>query len=171
MSAQDHLPLADFRFTHTLPDNSSPADKRAYVDFRLAAYQYRLHWRYGTLSEYYAEIFRNITAVEFKAIAPDSPHDIRDILRNRDVYIPKGRNFLMADGLFAVVQDDIPWTKSEEAGSTENHTKNRQAKTQKEVADNRGEKNSLICSNMGNLFVAYSNDVERYSVLAPDNFD
>lgn len=35
--------------------------------------------------------------------------NLRALLRNRDVYVPKRQNVLIADALYRVVQEEIPW--------------------------------------------------------------
>lgn len=118
MSAQDYSPPADPRSWHGLRDNSPTANKQAYVDFRLAAYRYSPHWRNDTISEYYADDVHDFSVDDFKGINRGSRRGRRGFFRNRGAYVLKGRNFLMTDGLFAVVQEEILWPKLEDGDFT-----------------------------------------------------
>lgn len=86
--------------------------------YHLDAYQTRPLWRTDTLSGYFADNFRDFTVEYFKMIDPDARRELRDLLRNRGVYAPKGRNMLIPDGLYAYVQEYIPWPTNYDEQST-----------------------------------------------------
>lgn len=116
MSARNHSPPPPTLTLRTVYRTNCPRPTRKLTSiFVLSAYRYRPYWRNDTISEYYADDFRDFTVDDFKIINPDSRRELGSLLRNRGVYVPKEMNVLMADRLFAVVQEDNPWLKLEDA--------------------------------------------------------
>lgn len=98
ISEQEHTSI-DQRLLHALQSNDFQEDKQGFVAYRLHAYWTRSHWRTDTLSEYFAHDCKDVTVEDFKNLDPDARCELRDPLRNRGVYVPKGRNILISDGL------------------------------------------------------------------------
>lgn len=71
-------------------------------------YHERHHWHADTLSENFADDIRLYQISDLKAIKADNRREVWDLLRARGVYVPKGQNMLIADRVFAVVQENIP---------------------------------------------------------------
>lgn len=171
MSDSAHNPADEIRFGCGLPENASADDKKASTDYRISAYRARPHWRNDTLSAYYADDFKDFTVDDFKDIRSDSRRELRDMLRNRGVYVPKGRGLSMSEGLFAVVQDDIPWPVDEDENPIADNTpENEEDGDENDETRNDNSEGSETTrrGNMANLFKAYSNDDDRYSGLTTE---
>lgn len=80
------------RFRLRLPTDVPNENK---CDFAL--YCYNMHkrktWKDDDLSEYFADDFRLYTSEDFKLHNTEIRRDLRDLLRNRDVYVPKGTKY------------------------------------------------------------------------------
>lgn len=97
-------------------------NKIAYVKFRIDLYRANTEWRTDTLSEYFADDFHLFTAAGFKIIDSDSRRAFRDIMCSCGVSVSKGRNVLVGDALFAVVQGNLPWPADQLPDSGESTT-------------------------------------------------
>lgn len=108
---------------------------------------------------------------------------MRDTLRSRGVYVPRKRNVLFGDALFAVVQDDALWPAIELSDSFESTTantnnyedkqKNKEPEANSDKAFDSELSFSAIISkdvNLSNLFKAYCFNVERYGGTTTDKF-
>lgn len=102
------LTESDARFGHGLPDESTDEDKRLLVDFRVRSYKSRRHWKADTLAECSADDFARFSPDDFKLLNGDFRRELRDLLRNCGVYVPKGRGVLLPDGLYAFVKENFP---------------------------------------------------------------
>lgn len=181
MSANEETNFA-MRFRFGLPETATLEDKRDFVSFRLATYRQEEQWTSDILSEYFADDFRLFTADDFKVADPDDRRKLRDLLRSRRVYVPKGRSILISDALYAVVKEEIPWPKDEIDDDNVMEDKTDQITVETQVDDpvqltlcENTKTNSTATwikkGNLSNLFKAYSSDDDRYSGLTQDNFD
>lgn len=106
---------------------------------------------------------------DFKIINSDNRRELRDYLRTHGVYVPKGRGILIADALYAVVKEGIPWPqeakddiqKSEipikkdvNENSTQDNMKDIKEETIADANTDDTNSKSPRRSNMGNLFKA-----------------
>lgn len=87
--------------------------KQYYTEYCLSVYLNHSQWHPDTLFEYYANDFRSFTVDDFKLIKADNRRDLFELLRNRVVYVPKGRNVLVDESLFVVVQGELYFPQSE----------------------------------------------------------
>lgn len=171
-----------------LSKNATNEDKRSFADIRLRSYRWHTQWRQETLLKYFADDFRPFTVDDFKMISSDQRRNLRDLLCERGVYVPKGRNVFIADALHMVVQEDLPWPEEKlqhvietETPSTKHPNQNAQegpASSQQDEPTHDAEaklpeKNEkpTPCVNMGNLFKAYSKEEDCYSDRTTVNFE
>jgi hypothetical protein len=89
-------------------ENADNAELSEYVEWRIQVYT-RERWRNEDLSEYYAEDFKGFTRETFDNCPADLTRRLRDCLRDKGVFVRKGRGVQVAAELAKVVQDDIPW--------------------------------------------------------------
>lgn len=92
---------------------------------------------------------------------------MRNILRERDVYVPKGRNVLISDALYAIVKEELDWTSREnhDDGRTTTGTPIQKSSNETLIQETAvaTAANQLIrkAGYLGNLFKAYSGDSEK----------
>lgn len=70
-------------------------------------------WKGDILSEYYAEDFKSFSQDNFSALPEMVKRDLRDLLGERGVYLPKRRNVLNADALRRVIDEELPCLMAE----------------------------------------------------------
>lgn len=75
-------------------------------------------WKNEDLSDYFADDCLSYTTDEFKLLDGEVRPKLRDLPRSRGVYVRKGRNIYIANALYEVVQDEIPWPDVEPQEST-----------------------------------------------------
>lgn len=179
------------RFSNGLPANATIEDKRAFAIHCAINYE-KQNWHNDSLSEYFADDFRDFTVEDFTNIDTATRRNLRDLLRSRGVFVPKGRNIVIAQALHQVVQDDIPWPeddtekpinqasamspgKRNEPFALENRTQDRRDDGDTTETDNNSQskhdRQPPRNGNMANLFKAYSNDSDKYSGATTDNFE
>jgi len=93
-------------------ETSSSDDLNDYIRWRIDTYEGR-KWRNDTLSEIFALDFEHLEQETFDACRRDLIQDLREILRQRGVYVRKGRGVKVAKELAAVVQAEIPWPEDD----------------------------------------------------------
>lgn len=108
MSSHTEPSSREDRFSHGIHQKATPADKQAYVKYRLLAYERHPQWLADTLSECYADDFRDFKIDDFKLVKTDIRRVLRDLLGSRGVYVSEGRNVFIAEGLFAIVKEKLP---------------------------------------------------------------
>lgn len=199
MAANDVVDNAQ-RFRNGLPAEATLDDKLAFATHCLQNYHVQ-QWSGDSLSEYFADDFGGFTKEDFKSIDSDTRRNLRDLLRSRGVFVPKGRNVLIADALHQVAQEDLPWPDEDLEKPSKQATLSSQQK-QTKIGDLDEEKDNnavdvhvarvdevpyntgihpaeqsdtasrpLRRSNMANLFKAYSGDDDKYSGGTTDNFE
>lgn len=169
------------RFRFRIPEAAVIEDNREFVTLCLAVYCLEDHWTSDTLSEYFADDFRQFTAEDFKIVDPDDRRKLRELLRDRRVYVPNGRSILVPDELNAAVKDSLPWpvdklkrvtvTDKIITGTTaENDVKDsvqRRVQEKKRISTETWTKNG----NLSNLSNAYNSDGDRFRGLTQNSFD
>lgn len=183
------------RFRNGLPANATDADKKLFATHCTKNYKDQ-NWHGGSLSEYFADDFRDYSVDDLSALDTDLRRNLRDPLRQRGVYVPKGRNVVIAKALHQVIQEELPWPDEdpETPPSTSRHEdslltgKNRlETKGETSKASNSNGKSEAVLltsdtsktlplrtgrpRQMANLLKAYGNDSDKYSGSTTDNFE
>lgn len=61
------------------------------------------------MSEYFADDFKEFSANDFVGLSIDLRRDLREALRERRFYLPKGRNIKIADALHQAANEELLW--------------------------------------------------------------
>jgi hypothetical protein len=85
------------------------ADLTKYTDWRISVYERKTWKRAEDLVDYYADDFKDFTRDAFNTCPVDVQKRLRDCLRERGVYVRKGRGIQVANELHKAVHEDSPW--------------------------------------------------------------
>lgn len=170
------------RFRKGLPENASAEDKNLFAIYCLENYE-RKTWKNDTLSEYFAEDFEKYSVEDFRNLDTDIRRRLRDHLRDKGVYVRKGRNVQMSIALFEAVHEDLAWPEDEQhnihnSNNSRNVNNLNQIDAQGQIRNsisNEGSRTNRTqvfrSSYLGTLFKAYNNASDCYSGNTEDNFD
>lgn len=190
---------SSLRFRNGLPADATQEDKKEFALYALNNYRAQ-EWNGSSLSEYFAEDFASFSIDDFATVDSDTRRNLRDLLRKRGVFVPKGRNIQISVSLHSVVQNDLPWPVEDEERpvvaavldhndnpdvirsaqlSNPSRDENRQEslpETTDAILDNgkTPEDNSGKTwrrGSMANLFKAYGGEHDKFSGSTVDNFD
>lgn len=129
--------------------------------------------------------FSPFTAEDFKNIDPDGLRTYRDLLKERDVFVPKGRHILILDALYDIIKTDLPWPKKYKTITTgtdngekdndgiekEIHEIDATSKTILQNKDGSDESTTIFWrGNPSHMFKAYSSETEKYSGNTTETF-
>lgn len=165
------------KFKKGLPTSVSADEKQEFADYCVELYKSGT-WTQETLSEYYAEDFDLYSVDDFAALDKNTRKGLRDVLRQKGVFVKMGRNILMVEALYKSMKEEVPWPQNDsERPNLCPDTFNIQ-NVRKETCDGpkqreirnlntrRGSHTSLT-----NLFKAYHSDINRYIGGIKDNSD
>jgi len=85
------------------------ADLTQYTEWRISVYEGMTWKRAEDLVDYYADDFKDFTRDTFNICPIDVQKRLRDCLRERGVYVRKGRRIQVANELHKAVHEDSPW--------------------------------------------------------------
>jgi hypothetical protein len=71
-------------------------------------------WNRSDLSLYFGEDFYNWKSATFKKTSTDAIQRLRNFLRRRGVFVSKGRDTHMADGLAAAIKEELAWPSDDD---------------------------------------------------------
>lgn len=121
----------------------------------------------STLSGYFAVDFKSFTTQMFCELPNVVKSNLRKVLRNKGVYVCKGRNVNIADALRQAVEDELKWPLDDFAGDHKDDTLNAKEKLSIENSSGAVTKNVFGISN---LMKSYKKDEDCYSGLPTENF-
>lgn len=122
------------------------------------------------LSEYFAEDLANFNENNFKSISTMLRRELRDILRARGVYVPKGRDILIADALFRVLQNELPWPDDDD-DAPDGIEVVKQPEAAPSTSHHHGTNISDASKAIANISKSYNRDEDRYNGKENDNFE
>lgn len=172
------------RFAHGLPSNHTPKDAEDFAQFRIGVYGTR-PWTGSLLSMYFGEDFSSFTLDTFGLLRQDTRRNLRDVLREKGVYVERRRGVLTKDALFAAAQDELPWPPDEsvpadkgDASNSEGTGNRRLGSTSGDGNDKNTPRHAPIISKDPNfsyavmsVLKAYNHDAYKYSGSLDDTFE
>lgn len=121
-------------------------------------------------SEYFADDVADFTANAFKWLGTDVRQELRYLLCNRGVYVPRGRGVFISYELHAIVQYDLPWPGNKNNEEMRDAAV-KESQEQSEVVTPQIATRIEHRGTMVNMFEAYTRDEDGYSVATTDDFD
>lgn len=100
------------RFSNGLPADATLEDKKMFTTHCAKNYHAQ-EWYNESVSEHFVNDLWTYTVEDFAAIDSDTRRNLRDLLRHRGVFVPKGGNIIIAQALFQIVQEDLRWTDND----------------------------------------------------------
>ena len=101
------------RWGHGIDTRSADeADITQYTEWRISVYEGIVWKRPEDLVDYYYDDFKNFTRDTFNICPINVQKRLRDCLRERGIYVRKGRGIEVACELHKAVHDDSPWPES-----------------------------------------------------------
>jgi hypothetical protein len=98
------------RWGHGIDISSADeADITQYTEWRISVYEGMVWRRAEDLVDYYYDDFKNFTRDTFSTCPIDVQKQLRDCLRERGIYVRKGRGIQIANELHKAVHEDSPW--------------------------------------------------------------
>jgi len=89
--------------------SADEADITQYTEWRISVYEGLVWRRAEDLVDYYADDFKDFTRDTFNICPSDVLKRLRDCLRERCIYVRKGRGVQIANELHKAVHEDSPW--------------------------------------------------------------
>src|SRR5467141_3094068 len=89
--------------------SADEADITQYTEWRISVYEGMVWRRAEDLVDYYADDFKDFTRDTFNICPSDVLKRLRDCLRERCIYVRKGRGVQIANELHKAVHEDSPW--------------------------------------------------------------
>lgn len=182
-----------------LPAEANIDEKIAFTKYCLKNYQ-KQGWIGSSLSKLFSDDFASFTIEELRHVDSHTRWNLRNLLREPGVFAPQGRSKPIANSLFLVVQEEIPWledglkkpavkeqifansTIQQKGHPSMSRKAGESLKEQPAEAIAIGEGNMVFENTvpelvphwkqgiMVNLFKAHSDDSDKYGGSSSDNF-